>query len=107
MHQTYCTCFIVSASEVLGYRTPSTNLLGENISCQRLSNFGSKSLTVRPAQEKSEMLPKHLDKLLERPHGFDPRTEKRSEKGSIATVQMNTLSTGRKLFFWLEVFKTG
>jgi len=62
------------------------------------SSFGSKSLTVRPAQEKSEMLLKYLEKLLERPHVFDPRTVKLSDRGSIAIVEMNILSAGKKLF---------
>ena len=37
------------------------------------SSFGSKSFSVRPAQEKSEFLLKYLDKLLESPYVFDPR----------------------------------
>jgi len=64
------------------------------------SNFGSKSLTVRPAQEQSEMLHKYLNKLLERPHGFDLKTVKRSDRCSIAIVETNTLSTGKKLFLF-------
>ena len=44
------------------------------------------------------MLLKYLDKLLLRPHVFDPRTVKLSDRGSIAMVQMNILSTGKKLF---------
>jgi len=74
------------------------------------SSFGSKSFTVRPAHEKRKLLPKYLDKLLERPQVFDPRTVKLSDRGSIARVEINTLSTGkRKLVGWLEeaIFRTG
>jgi len=62
------------------------------------STFGSKSYTIRPAQEKSEMLHKYLDKLLENLHEFDPRTVELSDRGSIAIVEMNILSAGKKLF---------
>ena len=62
------------------------------------SSFGSKSFAVRPAQENSEMLLKYLDKLLENPRTFDPRTVKLSDRGSIAIVEMNILSAGKKLF---------
>ena len=62
------------------------------------STFGSKSYSIRPAQEKSEMLHKYLDKLLENRHVFDPRTAELSDRGSIAIVEMNILSAGKKLF---------
>ena len=62
------------------------------------SRFGSKSQTIRPAQEKSEILLKYLDKLLENLYAFDPRTVKLSDRGSIAIVEMNILSAGKKLF---------
>jgi len=44
------------------------------------------------------MLPKYLDKLLERPRGFDPTTVRVSDRGSIAMTEMNNLSTRKKLF---------
>ena len=62
------------------------------------SSYGSESNNVQPAQEKSEMLHKYLDKLLESPHAFDPRTVELSDRGSIAIVEMNILSAGKKLF---------
>ena len=62
------------------------------------SSYGSESNNVQPAQEKSEMLLKYLDKLLESPHAFDPRTVELSDRGSIAIVEMNILSAGKKLF---------
>ena len=62
------------------------------------STFGSKSYTIRPAREKSEMLHKYLDKMLENHHVFDPRTVELSDRGSIAIVEMNILSAGKKLF---------
>lgn len=48
------------------------------------SSFGSVSYNVQPAQEKSEMLLKYLDKLLETPHAFDLRTVELSGRGSIS-----------------------
>ena len=62
------------------------------------TRFGSKSFNVRPAQQKSEILLKYLDKLLENPHAFDPRTVELSDRGSIAIVELNILSAGKKLF---------
>ena len=62
------------------------------------STFGSKSYSIQPAQEKREMLHKYLDKLLENRHVFDPRTVELSDRGSIAIVEMNILSAGKKLF---------
>ena len=62
------------------------------------STFGSESYSIQPAQEKREILHKHLDKLLENRHVFDPRTVELSDRGSIAIVEMNILSAGKKLF---------
>ena len=62
------------------------------------STFGSKSYTIRPAKEKSEMLHKYLDNLLEKRHVFDPRTVELSDRGSIAIVEMKILSAGKKMF---------
>lgn len=62
------------------------------------SRFGSKSFNVRPAREKSEMLLKYLDKLLENPYAFDPTTVELLDRGSIAIVELNILSAGKKLF---------
>ena len=62
------------------------------------SRFGSKSYTIRPAQNNSEMLLKYLHKLLKNPHVFDPRTVDLSDRGSIAIVEMKILSAGKKLF---------
>jgi len=62
------------------------------------STFGSKSYSIRSALDKSEMLQKYLDKLLENPHVFDPRTMQLTDRGSIAIVEMSILSAGKKLF---------
>ena len=62
------------------------------------STFGSQSYSIRPAKEKSEMLHKYLDKLLENRHVFDPRTVELSDRGSIAIVEMKILSAGKKMF---------
>ena len=62
------------------------------------STFGSKSYSIRPARDKSEMLHKYLDKLLENPHVFDPGKVELSDRGSIAIVEINILSAGKKLF---------
>ena len=62
------------------------------------SKFGSKSNTIRPAQNNSEMLLKYLHKLLKNPRVFDLRTVNLSDRGSIAIVGMKILSAGKKLF---------
>ena len=62
------------------------------------SSFGSKSYNVKPAQEKSEMLLKYLEKPLESPRVFDPKTVELSDRGSIDIVELNILSAGKKLF---------
>ena len=62
------------------------------------SRFGSKSYTIRSAQNNSEMLLKNLHKLLKNPRVFDPRTVNLSDRGSIPIVEMKILSAGKKLF---------
>ena len=44
------------------------------------------------------MLLKYLEKPLESPHVFDPKTVELSDRGSIDIVELNILSAGKKLF---------
>ena len=57
------------------------------------SRFGSKSHTIRPAQNNSEMLLKYLHTLLKNPHVFDPRTVNLLvETEGLVTVEMSFIS---------------
>ncbi|KAJ7390446.1 hypothetical protein OS493_025146 [Desmophyllum pertusum] len=62
------------------------------------SRFGSKSFTVREAQEKSEILVEYLGRMLGNHETFNPDTVELSDRGSIAIVELSILSAGKKLF---------